>query len=232
MLCNKGLSLILIISISFLSCVFNTEDNSLLIMKRVDNETDTVSLWPQFIFEFSVPLKDSIVTITITPDPGPSYNVYLNNKRDTLTVTITGKLKGVTRYILTLKQAITAENGNKLYPEDAVFEFITLPSEKEPNNKKENADTLLTVCFGAVKPANDTDCFFIYNTTATGVYLKSHDKKSGFIIIDNSDTVLALDDEFDDVKTIDITDFNTAPLFVNIFSLFDNDARYELGLIP
>lgn len=232
MLRNKIFCLIIFLLISFLSCVFNTEDNSPLIMTRVDNETDTVSLWPHLIFEFSVPLKDSVVNITITPDPGPVYSVYLNDKRDTLTFSVTGTLEGATHYILTLEQPITAKNGNKLHPEDAVFNIVTLPGEKEPNNKKENADTLLILCFGAAKPANDTDCFYIFNTAATGLYLKSHDKKSGFVIKDNSDNVITLDDGFEKTKTFDISNYNTAPIFVYVFSLFDSDARYELGLIP
>ena len=232
MLCNKIFYLILFLLISFMACVFNTDDNRPLTMTRVDNETDTVSLWPQLIFEFSVPLKDSVVHIDITPDPGPVYSVYLNDKRDTLIFSVTGTLEGATHYVLTLEQPITAKNGNKLYPEDAVFNIVTLPGEKEPNNKKENADTLLTVCFGAAKPANDTDCFYIFNTTATGVYLKSRDKKSGFVIKDNADNIITLDNGPEDIKVFDISDYNTAPIFVYIFSLFDSDARYELGLTP
>ena len=232
MLCNKIFYLIIFLLISFAACVFNTDDNRLLTMTRVDNETDTVSLWPQLIFEFSVPLKDSVVNIDITPDPGSVYSVFLNVKKDSLTVAITGTLKGATSYTLTPAQTITAKNGNKLYPEDAVFNFMTLPGEKEPNNNKENADTLLTICLGAAKPANDTDCFYIFNTTVTGVYLKSRDKKSGFLIKDNFDNVITVDDGFAEMKTFDISDYNTAPIFVYIFSLFYSDARYELGLTP
>lgn len=232
MLGKKIFFLILFLLLSFFSCVFNTEDNSPLIMTRVDIETDTVSLWPQLIFEFSVPLKDSIVNIIVTPDPGPVYSVYLNDKRDTLTFSVTGTLEGTTRYVLTLQQPLTAKNGNKLYPEDAVFEFVTLPGEREPNNKKENADTVLTLCFGAAKPANDTDCYYIFNTAATGVYLKSLDKKSGFLIKDISDNILTLDDGFEEIKTFDISEYNMAPIFVHVFSIFGNDARYKLGLTP
>jgi hypothetical protein len=202
-------------------------------MIRVDNETDTVSLWPQLIFEFSVPLKDSIVTIDITPDPGPAYSAYLNDKKDTLILSVTGSLEGATLYVLTLEQPITAKNGNMLYPEDAVFNIVTKPGEKEPNNKKENADTLLALCLGAAKPANDTDCFYFFNTTATEVYLKSLDKKSGFFIKDNVDNIITINaSPKDDIKVFDISSYNTAPLYVFVFSLFDSDARYELGLTP
>jgi len=233
MLCNKIFYLILFLVLSFMACVFNTEDNSPLTMTRVDNETDTVSLWPQLIFEFSVPLKDSVVSIDITPDPGPVYSAYLTNKRDTLIFSVTGSLEGATPYVLTLKQPITAKNGNKLYPEGAVFNIVTLPGEKEPNNKKENADTLLTLCLGAAKPAHDTDCFYSFNTTATKVYLKSIDKKSGFVIKDNADNIITINASFEnDIKEFDISSYNTAPLFIFVFSLFDSDARYELGLTP
>ena len=229
---NKILNCIIFLLVPLLSCIFNPDDNKPLLMTRVDSESDTVSLWPRLIFEFSVPLKDSVVSIKITPDPGPVYSSYLNNARDTLTFSVTGILGGNTHYILTPEQAITAKNGNKLYPEDAIFDILTLPSEKEPNNKKSNADTLLTLCYGVVTPANDTDCFYMYNTTVTSLYLKSHDKKSGFFIKDLSDSVIIIDDGFEDIKTFDISDYNTAPIFVYVFSLFDSDTRYELGLIP
>ena len=233
MLRKKIFYITIIPLLSYVVCVFDTEDNSPLIMSRVDNETDTVSLWPQLIFEFSVPLKDSIVNIDITPDPGPVYSAYLNDKKDTLIFSVTGSLEGATLYVLTLEQPLTAKNGNILYPEDAVFNIVTLPGEKEPNNKKENADTLLSVCLGAAKPANDTDCFYIFNPTATNVYLKNHDKKSGFVIKDNADNIITINNSsVNDIKVFDISSYNSAPLFVFVFSLFDSDARYELGLTP
>ena len=232
MQCSKMPKCIIFLLVPLLSCIFNPYDNKPLLMTRVDSESDTVSIWPALIFEFSVPLKDSVVSIKITPDPGPVYSSYLNDARDTLTFSVTGILSGNTHYILSLTQTITAKNGNKLYPEDAIFDILTLPGEKEPNNKKSNADTLLTLCYGVGTPANDTDCFYIYDTTATSLYLKNHDKKSGFFVRDISDSILIIDDSFEDLKIFNIPGNISMPVFVYIFSLkFNNDAHYELGLV-
>ena len=227
----KILNCIIFLLVPLLSCIFNPDDHKPLIMTRVDSGSDTVSIWPTLIFEFSVPLKDSVVSIKITPDPGPVYSSYLNNARDTLTFSVTGTLGGNTHYILTLEQTLTAKNGNKLYPEDAIFDIITLPREREPNNTKSNADTLLTLCYGDITPASDTDCFYIFNTAITSLYLQNHDSKSGLFIKDFYDNVLIIDDGFEDIKTFDIPSNISMPVFVYVFSLFNNDARYELGVV-
>lgn len=223
---------IIFLMVLFLFCTFNTGNNASLIMKQVGEATDTVSIWPQLIFVFSVPLKDNSVNLKITPDPGPVYSNYLSETKDTLTISVTGMLEGNTRYIITLEDVITAENGSKLYPDDAVFDIITLPKEREPNNSFNNTDTLLSVCFGTVSPASDTDYFYINNTIASTMYLKNHDKKSGFFIVNTSGSIIAIDDSFDEIKTFSISDSILLPLFVGVFSLFGNDTRYEIGLVP
>jgi len=210
-------------------CTFDIDNNDPLIMTRFGTVSDTVSIWPRLDFAFSVPLEDSIVNIKITPDPGPVYNTHLFETKDTLVVTVTGSLEGNTSYRITLERFITAENGNELYPDDAVFDVVTLPKEREPNNFA-NADTLSTVCLGSLSPAHDTDCFYINSTTATLLYLRNHLKKAAYVIKDTLHNVIASDESFDDIKSFAISDSLPNPLIVSISSLFGEGTRYEVGL--
>lgn len=228
---NQLLNGIVCLSVIFLLCTFNIDNKDPLIMTRVGDFTDTVSIWPKLTFMFSIPLKDSSVNILIIPDPGPVYDNYLNKTKDTLEINVTGTLEGSTQYKITLKDVLTAENGSKLYPDNALFEIITRPKEKEPNSGIEAADTLSVICFGMISPANDTDYFYIYNTTATGLYLKNHEGKSGFVIKDTSGGEIAADGSLEDIKTFMLSDIITMPIFIGIFSLVGNNARYELGLV-
>ncbi len=210
-------------------CTFDIDNNDPLIMTRFGTVSDTVTIWPRLDFAFSVPVKDSIVNITILPDPGPVYNTHLYETKDTLVVSVTGALKGNTSYRITLEHVITAENGNKLYPDDAVFDFVTLHKELEPNDFT-NADTLSTICLGILSPAHDTDYFYINSTTATLLYLKNHLKKAAYVIKDTLHNVVASDGSFDDIKSFTLTDSLPNPLFVGISSLFGEGTRYEVGL--
>lgn len=223
---------IFLLSLLYLSCTFYSSDNDPLIMTRIGTIADTVSIWPTLTFLFSVPLEDSSITLKILPDPGPVYDTRLSSTKDTLQWTVTGSLDGNTSYQITLHQFLTAENGSKLYPGDAVFTIVTFPRECEPNNCLDNADSLSTVCFGIIAPAHDTDYFYINGTSVSSLYLTSHDNKAGWLIKDGENTVIVSDDGFDITKTAAIPDSIPPPLLAGIFSLFGTDTRYEIGIIP
>ncbi len=212
------------------SCTFDSGNNEPLIMTRIRNISDTVSIWPRLTFLFSVPLEDTIVDLLILPDPGPVYDTYLADTKDTLYFSVTGTLKGNTPYVITLTRELTAENGNELYPDDAIFDIVTYPGEYEPNNDKVTADTLLTVCFGVISPAHDTDYFHIADSTVKTVYLTSHEKKAGILISDMKGDTIALDDGFEATKTITVSDSALFPLSAGVFTILGNDTRYEIGI--
>jgi len=214
----------------FAACTFDTDNDDPLIITRIGNLDDTVSIWPQLTFLFSVPLEDNIVNIQIIPNPGPVYNTHLSDTKDTVTISVTGALEGNTSYTITPKNVLTAENGNQLYPSDAVFNITTYPREYEPNNSSNNADTLSTVCFGILSPAHDTDYFFINDITAKTLYLMSHNNKAGYIIKDSTENTIASDDGLEVSKTLTIGDSISLPIVAGIFSLFGTDTRYEIGI--
>ncbi len=227
----KVLIFIIALQAIFLFCTFNIDNKEPLTMRRVGNISDTVSIWPRLTFIFSVPIKDNHVDILIIPDPGPVYSQYLNETKDTLTISVTGMLQGNTRYVITPDYIITAENGNKLYPDNALFEIITLPAEIEPNNNYKDANILFSLCYGTICPANDTDYFYITNLTAESLYIKSIESKSGFFLCDTLGFLIAENKNQEEIKVIDIPNGIIAPLYAGVYSLIDNGARYELGIV-
>lgn len=212
-------------------CTFNTTNDDPLIMTLVGTQGDTVSLWPVLTFSFSIPLLDSIVPLTIEPDPGPQYMIFLNEKLDTLTFVVTGALEGNTLYTFSIDDIITAENGNKLYPGAATFTIITYPKEKEPNSSLHTADVLQWSCYGTINPVHDTDYFYIGSMQFSALYLKNHSKRTGIAIVDTTGNIIASDISFNEVKTIPFISVSL-PVYAAVFSLIDNDARYEIGLKP
>lgn len=214
----------------FILCTFDDNSKEPLTMTRVDEGGDTVSLWPQLTFIFSVPVQDSTVSLKLEPYPGTVYHSILNGSADTLVLSVSGALKAKTTYQVVPAHQVTAENGSILYPEDVTFKITTHPGEFEPNNDSLHADTLLSVSFGTVFPINDTDYFYVNNAVATRFYHRCHKNKSGFFIIESTGKTVAVENGLDDVKTFTISDTVTMPLFVGVFSTKDNDARYEISL--
>ncbi len=226
----KYIKIIICLFTFFLYCTFDEVSNQPLTMNRIDESGDTVLVWPSLTFVFSVPVQDSSVALKMIPYPGTVYNSNLNETKDTLILIVSGSLIGNTKYLITLENQITATNGSVLYPEDVSVEITTLSKEHEPNNNLVNIDTLNAVCCGTISPTNDTDYFYMNNSTATSFYQKCHTSNSGYFITDSSGKTIVLDDGFDEIKTFTITDTVTMPLFVGIFSVYDNDARYEIRL--
>lgn len=218
------------ISTLFLFCTFDDVPKEPLTMIRVDESGDTVSIWPSFTFAYSVALQDSIISLKMDPYPGTVFSSYLNSIGDTVNLVVTGSLQGNTTYWISLEDTITAINGSVLYPEEISFEITTFSKEIEPNNNLINVDTLVTVCFGTISPVNDTDYYYVNNLVATTFYQKCHKNKSGFFITEGTGKLIVVDDNFDELKKFTITDTITMPLFIGIFSVYDNDARYEIGL--
>jgi len=232
-MCWKMMRLFFLFSVFFMiQCTFNPKDYEPLTMVRVGDGSDTVSIWPGLTFAFSAPLQDSIVTMKIVPDPGPVYSSYLNRTSDTLILTVTGLLKGSAQYTITLGREVTDRNGEVLCPEDVLFTIVTLPAEQEPNNTITDADEFASVCCGTVYPANDTDCFYIPASVVKGLSLISHQNKSGYVVKDISSNIIAKNTSYDQIKTILFSQSLQPPVFIYIFSLLDNDSRYELGTVP
>jgi hypothetical protein len=225
------LFLFLLLSL-FAGCTFIVEDDRAFTMTRIGNTADTVSIWPQLAFCFSVPLaKDSSVHLIITPDPGPVYSVYLNRNRDTVRLDVSQSLEGNTTYFITLQDTLQSVNDKYLYPADVSFSFTTYPKENEPNNTSATADTLRALCFGASVTATDTDFYFIPATNARGIYLKSMQSKSGCIVLHITGAVLKKNNTLDQTKTIAFNDTINAPCYMAVYPLFDNATRYELGMV-
>ena len=218
------------ILITFFSCTFNIVENEPLTMTCINHESDTVSLWPQLIFAFSKRIKDSVVLLDITPDPGSHYSTFLNEFKDTLYFEVTGILNGNTAYNITLKNRITGENGKLLYPEEVSFTMITHSKEHEPNNSVSIADTLFDICYGAISLVNDTDYYYISYQNSSNLYLKCHDRLTGFKVYGPSYILVNEQAGTEEIKEYFISNAITIPLYVCVFSLSDNNARYELGI--
>jgi hypothetical protein len=227
----KPVRILIYIITLFLFCTFDDGGDEPLTMIRIGDVSDTVSIWPHMTFLFSVPLQDSSVNLKIIPYPGTVYNNFLNETRDTLKLIVTGSLQGSTQYLITLNNAISAVNGSVLYPEEVSFEITTFPGEKEPNNNFGNADTLSVTCFGIIFPANDTDYFYINNPSATAFELKAYRGKSGYIIRDTSGSTITKDVGLEEIKTFTIPTTMSMPFFAGIFSVYDNDVRYEVSIV-
>jgi hypothetical protein len=214
----------------FFSCTFNAVNNEPLTITCINQKSDSVSLWPQLIFTFSTKLKDSIVILEITPDPGPQYSTFLNEFKDTLFFKVTGVLNGNTTYSITFKDRITGENGKMLYPEDVSFTIITGRGENEPNNSISIADTVFDICYGTISPVNDTDYYYLSYQLSSNLYLKCHDRLTGFKIIDSSGSIINEQAGTQEIKQYSISNSAVTPFYICIFSLSDNNAKYELGI--
>lgn len=227
---QKLLFLAISVPVVVIQCTFETDFEQPLVMECISEKIDTVLPWPQLIFVFSSPLKDSTIELSLLPDPGPVFYNYLTQSKDTLHFLVTGTLSGQRDYSLSLKTSIVAENGSILYPEDALFSFTTWPSELEPNNRIELCDTLVNICYGIITPVNDSDYYFFYDTTATNLYLKCHSRISGIIVLNAQGQEVFSQHDINDLKQFPLNDNLSMPLYIKIFSLLDTDARYELGL--
>lgn len=212
-----------------ISCEFYIPVDEELTMSRIDSANDTITLWPELVFMFSVPLKDSSVSLVFEPDPGPSFYQRLNKTRDTLQIHVTGVLEGNTRYTLTLAREIVGQNGSTLSPEEVQYRVYTRKKEKEPNNSIALATIVETCCYGVVVPKNDTDYYWLENPQAKGFYLKNHRSKSGYVLVNSSGELIGSDTGLEEVKSFLFSDSIAQPLYVGVVALVDNDARYEIG---
>ncbi len=220
--------LLLTLGVLFCLCTFDDIDDTPLTMSIVGTSSDTVSLWPSLSFLLHPPLADSALELQIIPNPGTIYSTALNTSRDTAKLTVTGLLKGSTLYNITLKNTITAKNGKTLSPEESIFEIVTHPSEKEPNDQQRFADTLWLICFGISTPMSDTDYYFLPAPHGKTLTLASHQGLSGYRLVTLNDVIIHSDVELAESKSITIADTISTPLYCSIFSVFENDSRYEV----
>jgi flagellar biosynthesis/type III secretory pathway ATPase len=110
------------------------------------------------------------------------------------------------------------------------FTIITKKKENEPNNFISISDTLFDICYGVIFPANDTDYYYISYQLPSNFYLKCHDRLTGFKVIDSSGSIIDEQTGTQEVKQYSISSTAITPLYVCIFSLSDNNSRYELGI--
>ena len=220
---------VFIILLGGLSCTFNLEDNTQLIMTRIDTEGSTTSPWPTFKFAFNRSVVDSVSFISIIPDNGVGFNSKFNESNDTLTVKVTGVLDGKRLYSVVLNRDITASNGSVLKSGDVDFPFMTYPKEKLPNSTFSNSDTLLPLIFGVAAPINDSDYFYIADTSVSEVFLINHFGSCGFEVVTALDSVVQLKSDIYDTLYYKFDLIPAKGLYLRVFSVVDNGARYEIG---
>ena len=223
------------------SCIFDTRGNEEpLTMTCINAKTDTVSVFPQLQFAFSVPLSDSSVSLAFFPPTSARYVAFLNATHDTLTLDVMEMLDGNTRYVIRLAQPVTSKDGVVLGPLQDSLVFLTYPREHENNDTKELADTLNSVMFGSISNVADIDVFFCadkkasaqVSAKASGVFMQSINSQDSFYIVDSLSRVFSLGNQIKPMDTIFITDSMTRPLYVFVVSrIKGSEGDYELGIV-
>lgn len=201
-------------------------------------ESDTISPCATLHFALSSPATHDVVLL-LEPDPGSIYHTVPSAGRDTVTLVITGVLAGSTRYMIHPKQAIAAENGATLTPEDAVFTVVTHAVEREPNDGPDSvvADRFVSPVFGSVTTASDTDFYYLPGAAPGGLYIRSIDAgRCNFAVIDDENRRRVARTETGvgtgAVDTIQLDNALVPPLRVQVFSFTGTaDLRYELGAV-
>lgn len=210
------------------SCTFEQEDDTPLVVERVDLLGDTIAPWGILIFNFNIPISDTNAVFSLFPDPGPIYSCRLNSFNDTLYMDITGILSGNVLYSVKSDDDISAENGTVLLKDDIQFSFYTGYLENEPNNSLETADTLQETIYGAIEAKNDDDYFIITDSSLSEIKLINNKKKCGFYMLDKDGTTLSVKEELGDTLSEVFSSNSVWPLYIKVFSLIDSDSRYQL----
>jgi len=225
------LSIMLFVSAIYFSCTFEDVDTTPLTIERIDALGDTVMPWPTLRFVFSKPLADSATHFVITPDPGSIYHSVLSLTGDTLELIVTGILAGSKSYTAKPSADLLATNGSVLKIADASFSFYTFSVEQNPNDDASTADTLFSKRFGTINPVNDTDYFCIPEVESTSVLLINHFRQCGMTIVDENDSIIKEMTGFNDSLKHIFSKNSTGTCYIKVFSLLDNDSRYEISVL-
>ena len=214
------------------SCIFDAQKNGgALTMTCINENTDTLSVFPQLQFVFSGQLIDSSVSLNFSPPIG-RYAVFLNATHDTLSLNVMDMLAGNTRYILRLGNQITSKDGAILLPSQDSLSFITYPREEEPNDTKDLADKLASKIFGTISDQSDIDVFLCTNANARGVFLQSINSQDSFYIVDSLSHSFVLDHPINPTDTIVFPDSLVRPVYVFVVSrIMGSEGDYELGIV-
>jgi hypothetical protein len=199
-------------------------------MKRIDSLGDTTSTFPTLRFAFSEPVEDEEVSMYLNPDVD-GYHTELNAGRDTLCLIVTGMLDGATTYTASLGQTVQSANGTILTAGSITFSFFTCQAEQEPNDAKDTTRIFYNPVCGRIYPTNnDTDYYYMADTSAISLYLRSNDPAVlglGFTNTLGIDTILTGKEQ---EKYLLIPGGISLPGYIRIFSL-SSTGKYELGAL-
>jgi hypothetical protein len=193
-------------------------------------QSDTIAPYGEIRIAFSMPADDSAVPRFDFSPPFFSYAVTLNAPRDTALLELSEPLAGARRYVVRIDEFV-AEPGRYMSSDDSVV-IITRPTEREPNNTPQTADTLATVRWGAIATINDTDWYTAACLPGEALVLTSALSQTSFAVIGRSGAP-GPERTFRTSDTLRITDTLPVPLQVAVFAYHRSvGGHYELRLVP
>ncbi len=229
----------LCLTLLVLSCVPTRQQQETLSMRKAAGVGDTVSLFAQIPIVFSLPLKDSLVSLDIEPDVGQGYRLRLNEGRDTLRLSLAPSLAsgfhGCTRYTVRPDTILTAIDGPMLYPEDDSIVFFTWPEESGQNNSRRSADTLAALCCGMLLTSNDTDYYVTpaADTTVAGVFLQAQGSGCAARAEGGGARIMRLSSSSRVRDTVFCDSATTLPLHIAVYpSPPSAGQKYIIGVVP
>jgi hypothetical protein len=214
-------------------CLFGNNSPAEPISLSLVNAGDTVPPSPTLRFYVGSPLADSSVDFVFSPATAALYSVYLNDTRDTITLSFLDMLDGNTRYVLRLKSAIHSAAGAWLFPNEDSIVIFTAACEHEPNYSFSLADTLFSSSiFGRISQAADTDVYCVPKAGPTMFFLSSFDARDTFFMFDSLLRSVPAESKAGFKDTITIPDTTRFPLFVKILSYVNGSTgKYEFGIV-
>lgn len=218
----------------FLACVITTDPPPApLTIERVFPLGDTIAPFGKVAIAFSTPLKDSILSITVSPQVAGNYSTYLNVTKDTFFIDFSDMLPGLTRYCLRFKNEISASTGVTLLPNADSIVFVTGAVCSGQNITQKTADTLVGKTFGTISLAGDTLYFVIKKLQTRQMYISSPDGLCGISMVDVLGQTLSSSKAVSLAETLSVPDFLVAPLTAKIYPLIGSAmVRFECGILP
>jgi hypothetical protein len=190
-----------------------------------------ISPYGPLCIRFSYPVLDTNSVRFVFQPLFTEFRQAFNATHDTVTIEFILPLQGDEQYTLFLASPVESEDGSVLRPGEDSLVLVTFPTEQEPNDFVNIADTLRDIAFGSVSAANDTDWFAIQDTSAGSFYLKSTGSSSLFKICD-ADSLSVRPQTFAAAETLDIPGSFERPLHIAVFAFNrSNGGHYELGVV-
>jgi hypothetical protein len=224
---------ILFIECLLVNCVFNGPINeNPLTFSSLDAQGDTLSVFPKLRLVFSSPIADSSVSVSFSPPFKSGYGAYLNPIRDTLTIEVMNMLSGNERYVLRVEGPVTANDGGVWDLSGDSIVFFTPSREQEPNDKKNCADTIVSVMYGCVSNVSDLDIFNCSREGIRAVYLQSLNCYDTFFIQDTSSDTWGVIGAMNGLDTIFLPDKTIQSLYIFVRSrIRGSEGNYKIGII-